>query len=177
MDGADAVMANGRAGNHRGGADESGLHRQVARMTLVGIRSALDRLPGVDAALGALGSSIELPAFTGTFVVSHNYVRQGDGKAVDRGCYARGTDTTHNPAPSGLNNVGELAKLDWLHPRCFDTAPFRDVEQYDRSLYVQMFKARGSNFMGCPMAQADDPTSVGSANANDLSNDHTPCTR
>jgi hypothetical protein len=172
VDGADSVAENGRAGNHPNGGGESGLHHQVARMTFVGIRSALDRMPGAEAALSALGN-VGLPAFTGTFVVSHNYLANG----LDRGCYAWGVDTTSNPAPSGLNNVGSDGGLDWPHPRCFDTAPFRDVEQYDRSLYVQMFKARGPYFMGCQNAQADDPTSARSANDSDVSQDHTPCTQ
>jgi hypothetical protein len=171
-DGADARMENGRAGNHRGGADEGGLHRQVARMTFVGIRSALDRMRGVDAALDALGKP-GLPAFTGTFVVSNNYTPE----RTDNGCYALGVDSTNNPAPGGLNNVEKASGLDWPHPRCFDTAPFRDVEQYDKSLYVQMFKARGPHFMGCLNGQADDPTSTGAANGGDTSNDHTPCTQ
>jgi hypothetical protein len=170
-DGADAVMGNGRAGNHPGGTDEGGLHRQVARMTFVGIRSALAGMQGVGAALSALGNP-GLPAFTGTFVVSYNYTPD----KTDNGCYTRGVDSSVNPAPRGLNNVEKTSGLDWPHPRCFDTAPFRDVEQYDKSLYVQMFKARGPSFMGCPNGQADDPTSARSANDGDTSNDHTPCT-
>jgi len=32
-------------------------------------------------------------------------------------------------------------------PRCFDTAPFRDQNDYARSQYVQLFQARGPNFL------------------------------
>jgi len=170
-DGGDAVMRDHRAGAHTSGDLPTGLYRQVDRMKFLGLAHALDDVPGVGGALGFF-HDLGLPAFAGTFVVAHNYA----GREPDRGCFANPLQTP-NPSPGGLNNVARGALLDWSLPRCFDTAPFRDVNNYADSRYVQLFRARGPNFMGCPNAQADDPTSVRLANPGDQSQDRTACAR
>ena len=56
-----------------------------------------------------------------------------------------------------MNNLNRFSRIDWPRPTCFDTAPFRD-QPYDKSQYIQIFKARGDFFMGCKNAQAADPS-------------------
>jgi hypothetical protein len=170
-DGGDAVMRDHRAGAHTSGDLPTGLYQQVDRMKFLGLAHALDDVPGVGGALGFF-HDLGLPAFAGTFVVAHNYA----GREPDRGCFANPLQTP-NPSPGGLNNVARGALLDWSLPRCFDTAPFRDVNSYADSRYVQLFRARGPHFMGCPNAQADDPTAVRLANPGDQSQDRIPCAR
>ena len=58
--------------------------------------------------------------------------------------------------------------------------PFRDQTDYDSSdgsLQVRIFQARGTHFMGCPNAQADDPTNAGQSPLlrGDLSSRLVPC--
>jgi hypothetical protein len=153
-DGADSVMKNSRAGQHREGSQSSGLYRQVQRMGFLGLRARLEHVPAVSSVLGLLNSVAPDP--TGTYVVSHNYGPDPPG-AYGRGCNA---PTYPASARGGLNNLQKVSILDSDRPRCFDTAPFRDQASYEDSLYIQMFLARGSWFMGCKNAQADDPSST-----------------
>ena len=148
-DGADSVMKNSRAGQHRDGNQSSGLYRQVQRMSFLGIRGRLERVPAVSSVLGLLRSVAPDP--TGTYVVSHNYAPDPPG-AYSRGCNA---PTYPASARGGLNNLQKFSVLDSDRPRCFDTAPFRDQASYEDSLYIQMFLARGSWFMGCKDAQCE----------------------
>jgi hypothetical protein len=143
-DGGDALMKPQRAGVHDDGS-RHGLHLQVDRMKFLGVGSYLDQVE-LDR-LGAVARFL-LPDFQGPFVVSHNYV------PGERG---RGCNKSKHGAPMGLNNVNAYPGLDDPAQRCFDTAPFRDTQVYDQSLYRKMFMARGSNFMGCKHAQADAP--------------------
>ncbi|QRK05416.1 pilus assembly protein [Archangium violaceum] len=143
-DGTDALVKAKRAGVHDGGS-RHGLSLQVDRMKFLGVGSYLDRV-GLDR-LGAVARFL-VPDFLGTFVVSHNYVP---------GESARGCNKTRHGAPMGLNNLNAYPGLDDPAQRCFDTAPFRDTQDYDHSLYRKMFMARGANFMGCKNAQADMP--------------------
>ncbi|MFY0521805.1 TadE/TadG family type IV pilus assembly protein [Archangium gephyra] len=143
-DGGDALMKPKRAGVHDDGS-RHGLHLQVDRMKFLGVGSYLDQVE-LDR-LGAVARFL-LPDFQGPFVVSHNYV------PGERG---RGCNKSKHGAPMGLNNVNAYPGLDDPAQRCFDTAPFRDTQVYDQSLYRKMFMARGSNFMGCKNAQADAP--------------------
>lgn len=151
-DGADATIAGGRAGNHRGGRTESGLHRQVRRMRFWGDDGFADAffLTGVRGLL-----PLSLPDLSGAFVVSHNY-----GLDAGRGC--EGIPGYPDPsgaadARGGLSNLKGL--VDYRRPMCFDTAPARDTQAYASSLYLRMFAARGPYFMGCQRAQAGDPSS------------------
>jgi hypothetical protein len=153
-DGADSVMKNSRAGQHREGSQSSGLYRQVQRMGFLGLRGRLERVPAVSSVLGLLHSVAPDPI--GTYVVSHNYAPDPPG-AYSRDCNA---PTYPASARGGLNNLQKVSLLDSDRPRCFDTAPFRDQASYEDSLYIQMFLARGGWFMGCKNAQADDPSST-----------------
>ncbi len=143
-DGGNALMKPKRAGVHDGGS-RHGLHLQVDRMKFLGVGSYLDQVE-LDR-LGAVAHFL-LPDFLGPFVVSHNYVPGESG---------RGCNKSKHGAPMGLNNVSTYPGLDDPAQRCFDTAPFRDTQVYDHSLYRKMFMARGGNFMGCKNAQADMP--------------------
>lgn len=143
-DGGDALMKPKRAGVHVDGS-RHGLHLQVDRMKFLGVGSYLDQVE-LDR-LGAVARFL-LPDFQGPFVVSHNYVPGESG---------RGCNKSKHGAPMGLNNVNAYPGLDDPAQRCFDTAPFRDTQAYDQSLYRKMFMARGGHFMGCKNAQADAP--------------------
>jgi hypothetical protein len=146
-DGADSVIRNGRAGQHRSGREPSGLYTQVRRMDFLGVREMLGAKVPVPAILGSF-----LPNPLGTYVVSHNYQPEppGTNKA---GCnYLQ----KYPPeAKAGLNNLQLSSKLDHQRPKCFDTSPFRDQAKYDDSLYIQMFKSRGDWFMGCKHPEAE----------------------
>ncbi|MGZ3457090.1 MAG: TadE/TadG family type IV pilus assembly protein [Archangium sp.] len=147
-DGGDALMKPKQAGVRDDGA-QHGLALQVDRMKFLGVGNYLDGV-GLDR-LGAVAHFL-LPDFQGPFVVSHNYVP---------GESARGCNKTRHGAPMGLNNLNTYPGLDDPAQRCFDTAPFRDTQAYDSSLYRKMFLARGDHFMGCKNAQADMPNRPG----------------
>jgi hypothetical protein len=151
-DGSDAVMHAGRAGRHRGQQIGShGLHFQTRRFILLG--ADLPEAPD------ALRKMMPVPHPDAAYVVAHNYRPLEDGEeysCVSHPGYPEG-------ARNGLNDLWLRSTLDARSERCFDTAPFRDTQDYDRSLYIQMFKARGPYFMGCQNAEADDPSSGSSA--------------
>jgi hypothetical protein len=158
-DGADATIRDRRAGAHREGPTDMphGLYKQVNRMVFLGVLSKLeDAVGGISQFRQFLNSFA--PAFLGTFVVSHNYTANpgGDWK---RECIGEDTGIEAYPAEAegGLNNLNKFSRIDWPRPTCFDTAPFRD-QPYDKSQYIQIFKARGDFFMGCKNAQAADPS-------------------
>ncbi|HEX8435724.1 TadE/TadG family type IV pilus assembly protein [Archangium sp.] len=151
-DGGDAVVQGKRAGTHNGGSDH-GLYLQVDRMNFLGVDQYLEQV-GLDR-LGDFADLV-LPAFLGTFVVAKNY-KPGTG--------GPDCNTPSHDAQSGLHNL-DKKKLPGLDERddddddlqrCFDTAPFRDTQDYSKSLYRQVFKARGENFMGCKNQMADMP--------------------
>ncbi len=171
-DGSDAVLDHRQrlAGARRYG-DEHGLHRQVDRMTFLGMGRDTDSLPWWRA-LRRLPVVASLPDPFGTFVVSHNY---GLTQArANRRCPA---GAPGHPEPDGLSVFEDGRTIDHDRPVCFDTAPFRDDHQYDASLYIQMFRARGSYFMGCQNAMADDPTepSVSALLAGDFNQQRIAC--
>ena len=154
-DGSDAVVTDRQSGVHTGGKTRHGMAVQVDHMKFLGI---VDQVGGTG--LGGVISALDfaVPAFMGTFVVSHNYTKD---ESKLHGC-----NKTKHSGPSGLHNLepnpglDEDSKVD-LEQRCFDTSPFRDTQEYDQSLYKRMFDARGDNFMGCKKAQADMPNTVG----------------
>jgi hypothetical protein len=162
-DGADATIRGRRAGAHRKGSGDMphGLYKQVDRMVFLGVRSKLEE------AVGGIGQFRQFlqnfsPAFLGTFVVSHNYGPSPGGAESSewgRECIGKDTGIESYPpeAEGGLNNLDKFSQLDWPRPKCFDTAPFRD-QPYDKSQYIQIFKARGEYFMGCKNAEAADPS-------------------
>jgi hypothetical protein len=173
-DGADATMRDRRAGVHRGGNADMphGLYRQVSQMTFLGLRGKFDF-----GALGIAQATDEFlfpeddPHFQGTFVVSHGYGVNPTG-TWSRECNGNGgpdsypsSGNAEEDARAGLNNLEKFSELDHERPRCFDTAPFRDHQDMDDSLYLRIFKARGEYFMGCKKAQAEDPSSPNSAAA------------
>jgi hypothetical protein len=143
-----------------------GLYKQVDRMVFLGARKKLED------AVGGIGQFRQFlqnfsPAFLGAFVVSHNYGPSPSGDAAaewGRECIGEDTGIESYPpeAEGGLNNLGKFSQIDWPRPMCFDTAPFRD-QPYDRSQYIQIFKARGEYFMGCKNPQAEDPSAPLSA--------------
>ncbi|WP_224360380.1 TadE/TadG family type IV pilus assembly protein [Hyalangium versicolor] len=162
-DGADATIRGRRAGAHRSGPENMphGLYKQVDRMVFLGLRSELEE------AVGGIGQFRQFlqsfsPAFLGTFVVSHNYGPSPSGDSAStwgRECIGEDTGIESYPAQAegGLNNLNKFSQIDWPRPTCFETAPFRD-QPYDKSQYIQIFKARGDHFMGCKNAQATDPS-------------------
>ena len=147
-DGGDALMKPKRAGVHDGGSDH-GLYLQVDRMKFLGVGNYLDKV-GLDK-LSSVANFI-FPDFLGPFVVAHNYTPGESGRDCNK---------TKHGAPMGLNNLNAYPGLDDPDQRCFDTAPFRDTQAYDNSLYRKVFMARGDNFMGCKRAQADMPNTPG----------------
>jgi hypothetical protein len=161
-DGGDAVIRGRRAGAHRGGGGDTphGLYQQVSRMVFLGARDQLTKHVGILAQFDQFIRQVT-PAFLGTFVVSHNYgpTPSGEDEEWSRDCIGPQTGVEAYPANAegGLNNLDKFSQLDWPRPKCFDTAPFRD-QPYERSQYIQIFKARGDYFMGCKNAQADDPS-------------------
>jgi hypothetical protein len=149
-DGADATITRARAGRHRNQQTPEGNHGlfvQTARLVSMG--DSGNRFGVLD----QMRAWAPIPPILGTYVVAHNY-----GPAIE-------TDPTsckHIPsypagALHGLNNAWEWPTLDADSARCYDTAPFRDTQAYDESLYAGMFAARGSYFLGCVQAGADDP--------------------
>ncbi len=143
-DGGDALVKAKRAGVHDGGS-KHGMHLQVDRMTFLGANNYLDDV-GLDR-LGSVANFI-LPDFTGPFVVAHNYLPAES---------ANNCNKPGHGAQKGLNNLDAYPGLDDSNQRCFDTLPFRDTQAYEKSLYRQIFMARGEHFMGCKNAQADMP--------------------
>lgn len=170
-DGGDANATRGKAGRHGdpgGGGADSGLYTEVNRMTYFGLKSALTKLP---AGLGTIIDKVGFffPAIVGTFVVDHNY-KPGAAQACNNGLH---------PAEPGLQNfdqrTGGYPGVDWPQLRCYDTVPFRDTQDYDRSLYLQMFQARGEHFMGCKNPQADDPAFESDPDRTDHTNPKENC--
>lgn len=162
-DGSDATMRGRRAGAHRKGPRDMphGLYQQVDRMVFLGVRDELEEHIGLIGDFRQFLQQVS-PAFLGTFVVSHNYGPSpggDDAAAWGRECIGEDTGIESYPreAEGGLNNLGRFSQIDWPRPMCFDTAPFRD-QPYDRSQYLNIFKARGDHFMGCKNAQAEDPS-------------------
>ncbi|HEX8700064.1 MAG TPA: TadE/TadG family type IV pilus assembly protein [Myxococcaceae bacterium] len=168
-DGSDATIRGRRAGNRREGSGEEaphGLWLQVDRMVFLGVRAKLEENLGI---IGRLRQFLQqfAPAFLGTFVVSHNYTANPSGpdEAWARECIGEGTGIRSYPeeAHGGLNNLDKFSQLDYPRPKCFDTAPFRDVPYNSPPQYMQIFQARGEFFMGCKNAQAEDPSAPTSA--------------
>jgi hypothetical protein len=125
------------------------------------VLSKLEQELGIIAQLRQFLANIA-PAFLGTFVVSHNYTTNPSGSedAWARDCIGANTGIKSYPeeAHGGLNNLDKFSQLDWPRPKCFDTAPFRDVPYNSPPQYMQIFQARGDFFMGCKNAQAEDPS-------------------
>lgn len=168
-DGSDATIRGRRAGNHRDGSGElapHGLWLQVDRMVFLGVRAKLEENLGI---IGRLRQFLQqfAPAFLGTFVVSHNYTVNPSGSEEQwaRDCIGPNTGIRSYPeeAHGGLNNLDKFSQLDKDRPKCFDTAPFRDVPYNSPPQYMQIFQARGDFFMGCKNAQAEDPSAPTSA--------------
>jgi hypothetical protein len=155
-DGEDAVMRNGRAGMHPDEDRTHLLYSQVARMTFLGAPERVPAVQGLSTFLQTLNGRAPDPM--GTFVVSHNYGALSATTGGSRSC----TNMPSYPrrARSGLNDLRVASRVDAARPGCFDTAPFRDQASHARSLYVQMFQARGAFHQGCRMAQANDPSTA-----------------
>jgi len=118
---------------------------QVDRMTFLGVGNYMDKV-----GLGGLGgiANFVFPDFFGPFVVANNYEPSAEGNNCNKPGHG---------ASKGLNNLNAYPGLDDDAQRCFDTAPFRDTQAYDDSLYRKVFMARGGSFMGCKNEQADMP--------------------
>jgi hypothetical protein len=147
-------------------------------MSHLGLVQSTTLLPGVAQIIAGLELFVPDP-FTSTFVTAHNYgLTSNDIRGCNRG---RGDRNPSHPARDGMNNLDEASELDTPYRKCYDTAPFRDVAGYDaateQSLYVKQYLARGDHFMGCPNAQADDPSTVASRqNLNgDINTQVRPC--
>jgi hypothetical protein len=123
-DGADAVVSAARAGDHRDGAGPGGLWLQVDRMAHRG-RAVPD--------LRSLG--LPRPDARGPFVVSRGY-------RPERRTACRGIPGYPAAAMGGLEDLGD--RLDAPQPRCFDTAPFRDTQEYAASRSAQMYRMRSA---------------------------------
>jgi hypothetical protein len=175
-DGGNANATQGKAGRHgdkKGGGDDSGLWTEVNRMVFLGLKNKFEQVPGVQSLGNVLG--FFLPAFVGTFVVDHSYV-----PSTDNGDCSRPT----HPAIKGTNNLDDTHNgypgLDFDKERCYDTAPFQDTAGLGSNSssvgeYIQIFNARGDNFMGCKNSQADDPNFQQDPETSDQSNPKTNC--
>lgn len=122
-DGADAVVSATRAGDHRDGSGPSGLWLQVDRMKHPPRRPVPD--------LRSVG--LPRPDVAGPFVVSRGYRPQRRGACLGIPGYPA-------TALGGLEDLGD--RLDAPQPRCFDTSPFRDTQEYAASLSAQMYRMR-----------------------------------
>ena len=168
-DGADAIIRNRRAGMHAADNPEAQgqhpLHRQVARMTY--LRNC-DQVMAFNFVLDFLFSKLPniLPAECGTYVVSHNYMRPQAHQEA-RGGDDCGYGGYPGDASAGLNNLHRTSVIDWERLKCYDTAPFRDTWTYSDSEYLEVFRARGPNFMGCEQPQADNPAEAHGTYADD----------
>lgn len=155
-DGADQTIYSDRSGVHRDGT-EGGIRPVVTRMKFGGLGALVESTSVLAKVKDITGRF--LPDPFGTYVVSHNYGLEGAPSSLDRSC-----NTPGHLSPAGMRNLDVDKGLDQRDGdnndllRCFDTAPFRDTQAYDASLYAKIFEARGQNFMGCQNAQADDPT-------------------
>lgn len=179
-DGSDALMtinrgAGGpRSGVHNGGSPH-GIYLQVKRMQALGVSASLANIPGLSNVMGTLAFLGIPDPFTSAFAVAHNYGLipnpPNGGPGGDRGDVFRCEGTVagktisypQHMAKDGMNNLWTASKLDYHRNRCYDTAPFRDQVDYGTrpgqgSQYGQMFMARGAYFMGCKLAEADDPS-------------------
>lgn len=142
-DGRDVLSTLEQSGLYPDG-NSSELRLQIQRISFFGMGEDF-RQPVVLNALSRI-VAVPRPAFTGTFVVAHNY-----GVSVSN--LAQCNDPTH-PFPTGMNNLDAWDSLDEIsgsnndHLRCFDTMPFRDQQRYQASLPVQMFEARGLDEFG-----------------------------
>lgn len=145
-DGGDSTTNKRATGFHPTGS-KAGLYTQVNRMTFLGLKNGLENTPGLSAALKVINFAMPI-SLVGTYVISHGYT----AKEQNRDCNNIGE------AQSGSRNLHKDVGLDVDTMRCFDTTPFRDRFSWQKSLYVQAFKARGDNYMGCKQAMADDPT-------------------
>jgi hypothetical protein len=123
-DGADAVVSAVRTGDHRDGSGPSGIWLQVDRMAHRG-RAVPD--------LRSLG--LPRPESRGPFVVSRGY-------RPERRTACRGIPGYPAGALGGLEDLGD--RLDAPQPHCFDTAPFRDTQEYAASRSAQMYRMRSS---------------------------------
>jgi len=177
-DGAEAIAAFGRAGRHesvKSPGEDSGLYRQVNRMTFLGDQGG-SKYPWWAPTLLIINPLLR-PSTDGTFVVSHAYWNQLDDpeKNGTRDCEAAGNRTSYSGMTNQYyekNNLadptsypgidGVMTKKGKPFMRCFDTAPFRDSYEYDNlegshgSEYAVIFSHRGKYFMGCKNAQAED---------------------
>jgi Flp pilus assembly protein TadG len=174
-DGSDALMRidrnNGgpRAGMHNGGSPH-GIYLQVKKMQALGVANSMASIPGLSNVMGTLAFLGIPDPFTSAFAVAHNYglIPNPTGGGVRNTTWGCNYYPSH-PARDGLNNLddqsGGASKLDSLRNKCYDTAPFRDQVAYNSSEYIQMFQARGAFFMGCILAEADDPSADTVANS------------
>ncbi|HYV44831.1 MAG TPA: hypothetical protein VFA20_08220 [Myxococcaceae bacterium] len=102
----------------------SGLQLQVGRMKHQS-RSVPD--------LRSVG--LPRPDASGPFVVSRGY-------RPERRSACLGIPGYPASALGGLEDLGE--RLDAPQPRCFDTSPFRDTQEYAASLSAQMYRMRSA---------------------------------
>lgn len=168
-DGADDRDEQGRAGWHesknrdgKSNSTPSGLWRQVNRMSFLGLKNAFETKFGGAKVINFLGKFLPNPV--GTYVVSHAYWPITDDDPLHGSGQPCNKPTFYEFAHGGLADLDEGTKgypgVDFDKSRCYDTSPFRDRGTYGDSLYIKMFKARGSWFMGCKNPQADDPAHV-----------------
>jgi hypothetical protein len=123
-DGADAVVSATRAGDHRDGSGPSGLWLQVNRMKQRSLS-----IPDLRSA------GLPRPDVAGPFVVSRGYRPSRRGACSGLPGYPIN-------AIGGLEDLGD--RLDAPQPRCFDTSPFRDTQEYAASLSAQMYRMRSA---------------------------------
>lgn len=154
-DGADAMMRDKRAGNHRGGSLPHGLYSQIKRMSLLGLRNDLEGRAGSLSSIIGISPADPL----GTYVVSHNFAAENI-----RDC----NQNVNYTGKAGLNNSNgqerfrdQYTRLDLHLPKCFDTAPFQDTHAYRESLYKHLFDHRGRFFLGTIRPMTENPSSSG----------------
>jgi hypothetical protein len=101
-----------------------------------GLRLQVDRMEHQGRPVPDLRSvGLPRPDVAGPFVVSRGYRPERRGACPGIPGYPA-------DALGGLEDLGD--RLDAPQPRCFDTAPFRDTQQYAASLSAQMYRLRSA---------------------------------
>lgn len=171
-DGADQTVSDktNTAGDHNDGS-KGGMWSQVDQMTYLGLKNAAQSKIG---GLADVAKYFPIPQFWETFVVSHNYgLEDRPERQPGGGPHGQHLCNVETRRAGGYNGLHNMATDKGSHPRllkggsyddyrmrCFDTAPFRDQAAHEKSLYRDVFMARGEWFMGCQNQMADDPVAL-----------------
>ena len=195
----------GRHGSIDSPGANHGLYRRVDRMRFQGATDdPWTEAPG-GMAFVAIHFMRYRQDLNGTFVVSHRYLPEGTPGEDLHGCnYSEEDGSPKTPSYSGMNNLwlrpGAAANSGPGYPgvdgvgspdpsriqsksACFETLPFREQWRYEDgergqgSVYMELFRQRGMNFMACKNAQAEDVSSPTDRDTSDLYTEKVACER